>query len=394
MVEKTEIREKQKAGGKAKDLSQAKETFRFPEVGEPFLWPFSYFIGFEEASIESLRDYLKFIKEIDKTLIEKQIPTWSTKNEIILDLSTVKLRDFSPGGGEGIHTLIVAPYAGHSSTIVDFNKKQSLVETLTGYGIPKVAATDWKEATEDMKDYVIDNYLADLNKCVDKLGGRVNLAGMCQGGWLIAMYAARYPEKVNTLLLGGAPIDTDADDGKIKEYAHRFPISFFEELVAAGDGLMKGTFMLMGYKSLRPIKQYYEKYVELYEHIDDPSYLKRFDTFERWFENTIDLPGKWYLQVIKELFKENRFYKGEFVGLGKRLSLGDIKCPVYLLAGAKDDITPKEQVFGAERHLGSDKKDIVKDVANGGHIGLFMGTKPLREDWPRIVKWIKSYTGK
>lgn len=391
MVEKT--KGKQNVEGKAKDLSQAKETFRFPEVGEPFLWPFSYFIGFEEAGMDSLRDYLKYINEIDKTQLEKQIPIWSTKNEIILDLSTVKLRDFSPAG-EGIYTLVVAPYAGHTSVIVDFNKKQSLVETLMNYGIPKVAATDWKEATQDMKDYVIDNYLADLDKCVDRLGGRVNLAGMCQGGWLVAMYAARYPEKVSTLLLGGAPIDTDAGNGRVKEYAHRFPMSFFEELVAAGDGLMKGTFMLEGYKSLRPEKQYYEKYVELYEHVEDPSYLKRFDTFERWFEYPINLPGKWYLQVIKELFKENRFYKGEFVGLGKRLSLDEIKCPVYLLAGAKDDITPKEQVFDAEKRLGTDKEDIVKDVANGGHIGLFMGTKPLREDWPRIVKWMKSHAGK
>ncbi len=114
--------------------------------------------------------------------------------------------------------------------------------------------------------------------------------------------------------------------------------------------------------------------------------------FERWYEYTIDLPGKWYLQVVKELFKGNKFFKGEFVGLGKKLDLGNIKCPVYLLAGERDDITPKEQVFNAEERLGTDKSEIVKDIANGGHIGLFMGSIPLRDNWPRIIEWIKVHS--
>jgi poly-beta-hydroxyalkanoate depolymerase len=31
----------------------------------------------------------------------------------------------------------------------------------------------------------------------------------------------------------------------------------------------------------------------------------------------VDLPGRYYLQAIKELFKTNRFAKGEFIGLGE-----------------------------------------------------------------------------
>ncbi len=267
-----------------------------------------------------------------------------------------------------------------------------MIETLLENGIEKVCSIDWKSATEEIKDYNIDNYLNELDICVDELGGRVNLAGMCQGGWLVAMYAARFPEKVNTLIMGGTPIDTGAGEGVFKKYAHKFPMEFYEILVAIGGGVQKGDFMLAGFKSLHPEKQYLDKYVMLYENIDNPSYVQKFDTFEKWYEHTIDLPGKWYLQVIKELFKKNRFFKGEFVGLGRKLSLGDIKCPVYLLAGEMDDLTPKEQVLNAEEHLGTEKNEIIKDLANGGHIGLFMGTKPLTENWPRIADWIKSHS--
>jgi len=57
-----------------------------------------------------------------------------------------------------------------------------------------------------------------------------------------------------------------------------------------------------------------------------------------------------------------------------------------LLAGDQDDITPKEQVFAAETLFGS--SDVRKDVAKGGHIGLFMGRKVLRENWARIGQWL------
>jgi poly(3-hydroxybutyrate) depolymerase len=68
-------------------------------------------------------------------------------------------------------------------------------------------------ATDDMKDLDIDSYLAELNVAIDDLGGRVKLVGLCQGGWMSAMAAARFPKKVDALVLAGAPIDTDAGDG-------------------------------------------------------------------------------------------------------------------------------------------------------------------------------------
>jgi poly(3-hydroxyalkanoate) synthetase len=51
-------------------------------------------------------------------------------------------------------------------------------------------------------------------------------------------------------------------------------------------------------------------------------------------DKPIDLPGRWYLQVITQIFKENRLAKGKFIGLGRQLNLHDITCAAYLLAGA------------------------------------------------------------
>jgi len=44
-----------------------------------------------------------------------------------------------------------------------------------------------------MKDYDIDTYLAEINVVVDDLRSPVHLVGLCQGGWMSAMYASRFP---------------------------------------------------------------------------------------------------------------------------------------------------------------------------------------------------------
>ena len=185
-----------------------------------------------------------------------------------------------------------------------------------------------------------------------------------------AMIAARFPDKVNSLVLAGAPIDTDAGRGPIKRMAHRTPMSFYKGLVALGGGLMKGRFMLQGWKNMHPERHYFRKHIDLYENIDEPGYVAKEKTFASWYENPLDLPGRWYLEAIEQLFKKNKFAKGEFVALGRQLDPHDIRCPVYLLAGAADDITTPEQVLDAAKYVGTPKDKVVQKIVPGGHIGL------------------------
>lgn len=374
-----------------KTASKSAEAFQggaAKELDLPYFWPLSLPQKIMQARLDALKRHAAFADTVHRTHVRRPAPTWSTSNQIRLELHVLHLRDFSRAS-DGPFTLIVPPYAGHSSTIADFQKGQSLVETLLDEGIARLCAVDWKSADDKIKGYDIDNYLAELNVVVDDLGGRVDLVGLCQGGWLSAMYAARFPHKVRTLVLAGAPIDTDAGVTPIKDYAHTLPTAFYERLVKIGGGILKGEFMLMGFKSMNPDKQYVGKFIDLYRNIDQPEHRRRFEEFERWYQYTIDLPGTWYLQVITELFKENRLFKGTFVGLGQQLSLKDIACPVFLLAGDKDDVTPREQVFNAAEQLGTPDDKVVKMMTPGGHIGLFMGKETLVNTWPKIAKWIQ-----
>jgi poly(3-hydroxyalkanoate) synthetase len=316
----------------------------------------------------------------------------ASSNRVRLDLRTTLVRDY--GAPRGIPTLVEAPRSGHTAMIADYREGRSLIETLLANGINHVALTDWKSATEDMKDLEIDNYLAEMIVAIEDLGGLVNLIGLSQGGWMAAMLAARFPNKVNSMVLVGSPIDTDTGDGPIKRMAHELPMSFYKELVALGGGLMKGEFMLDGWKKLQLEQGFVEgesQGIEFDDRFESELACFKDERFESWYENPVDLPGRWYLQVVRELFKENRLTKGTFVGLGRHLDLRDITCPVYLLAGASDIIVPWEQVFATEKYLGTPTSKIQKRLVPTGHIGLFIGELALREAWPAIARWVRDH---
>ena len=72
-----------------------------------------------------------------------------------------------------------------------------------------------------------------LADAVQTIGGRVNLVGDCQGGWLAVIYAALHPDQVNTITIGGAPIDTHIGESGIQEwtrlFARRKELDFYGE---------------------------------------------------------------------------------------------------------------------------------------------------------------------
>src|SRR5262249_58186098 len=98
-------------------------------------------------------------------------------------------------------------YALHRALVADCAPGHSIVATLRSSGLERLYVADWRSAAPDMRFLSIDSYLAELNVAIDQIGPPVDLVGLCQGGWLSLLYAARFPEKVRRLVLVGAPVD-------------------------------------------------------------------------------------------------------------------------------------------------------------------------------------------
>ncbi|AMN38481.1 alpha/beta fold hydrolase [Rhodoplanes sp. Z2-YC6860] len=309
---------------------------------------------------------------------------WATSHRLTLDLASMRLRDFSLSQ-TGPTTIICAPFALHGATVADFAPGHSLVERLRREGIQRLFVTDWRSATAVMKDFSIDTYLADLNVAVDDCGAPVNLVGLCQGGWLALAYAARFPWKVGKLVLAGSPIDIAAGSSPLSELAATTPLSTFQQLVELGEGRMLGRHLLAVWGAWLAGQTDASHVLQSpAEGVSDELQQR----FQRWCMSAVDLPGAYYLQVVQRVFKENQIARGQFVALGRQISLADIRVPLALLAATFDEIVNEQQMFAVARLVGTAAADLIELKEPCGHLSLFIGAKTLDRAWPRIARWL------
>jgi len=335
---------------------------------------------------ELVTDCLRWWAEV----MDRGQPTWSTPNEIVFEAPVARLRDFSTTttASNLVPTLVLPPQAGHDSCIVDYSAEQSQMRTILDTGLTRAFALDWIGATEETKNAGIDEYLEVIDQAVDHLGGKANLIGDCQGGWLATIYAALRPERVNTLTIAGAPIDFHCGEpvihAALRAFAPNGNLNFYRSLVTAGNGSLSGEHMLAGFIMIKPDNEI-GRQLQLLANLDDVSHVARYREFEDWFKHTQPIPGAFYLWIVEHLFRDNELIAGRLEVGGERVDLGRIDCPLNLLAGAGDHITPPDQVFALADYASSKETDVLRDTTPGGHLGLFMGRESLSDHWPPLL---------
>jgi poly(3-hydroxyalkanoate) synthetase len=315
-------------------------------------------------------------------------PRWYSPNEIVLECPVARLRDFSDGSNaDVVPTLVLPPQAGHDSCIVDFSPTQSQMKVIKAAGLERAYSLDWIGATPETHEAGIEDYLDFIERSIEHIGGPVNLIGDCQGGWLAAIYAALHPEHVNTLTLAGAPIDFHTGEPVIHDWVRALgtdDLAFYRWVVEQGGGVLKGEHMLNGFILIKPENEV-AKQLQLLAHLHDAEHLERHRHFETWFKHVQDIPGAFYLWIVEHLFMKNGLVDGTLEIRGERVDLARIDCPLFLLGGERDHITPPAQVFASADHVSTPPADVEKHVNSGGHLGLFMGTEALRDHWPPIL---------
>ncbi len=330
-------------------------------------------------------------------LNERGRPGWASEHELVFETPVARLRDFSAGSAPRglVATLVLPPQAGHDSCIVDYAPDQSQMRAILDSGLRRAYTLDWVGASPKTAGATIDDYLAVIDRAIEHCGGRVNLIGDCQGGWLATIYAALAPEKVNTLTIAGAPIDFHAGEPVIHEVlrclAPGGDLSFYEALVASGEGVLKGEHMLSGFIMIAPGSEI-SRQLELLAHLDDARYVARYREFEAWFKHTQDIPGGFYLWIVRHLFANNELIRGALEVGDQRVDLGRLTMPLNLLGGATDHITPPDQVFALADYAGTPASQVRRGLSSGGHLGLFMGHEALREQWPPLLAQVLAHS--
>lgn len=314
---------------------------------------------------------------------------WYSSNQVVLREHKTALRQFGEVKNKN-PLIIVPPEAGHDSLIVDYGPGQSLVECALNNYDGDVYALEKLPATYKDTSYSIEDAILSLDASAEKIGAPVNIIGFCQGGWQSAIYTALFPEKVKSLTVAAGPIDFHAGDARITEMAKELPLGFYEQMVAMGGGNMPGAFIIQGFMMMNPVDRFLGDDLNLFNHGDDAEYAQRHHQFQSWYQRYQSVPGKMYLQIVHQLFQENKLIRNKLVLFDRVVDLKSINQPLVLIGGLNDDITPPDQVIALKKYATSDTIEQV--LLPAGHIGVFMGSDIIKNYWPGILKRISSET--
>ncbi len=324
---------------------------------------------------------MRFWSEVLKPL---PVPCWNLPSTVTFEDDSLKLRCFTHAPGEKTPILILAPNAGHHQNICEPLVKRCIAVDAAR----PVYVIEWIPPTPQCSHRFdsIGDIVQDVAGCVRRLGNRVHLFGLCQGGWVAALYAALYPGTVASYVNAAGPIDFTAGDAKIHSACKKLPMSYYENMVAMSGGVQRGESQLFSFKSLNAYDRYVGDYADLWLAIceGDEGKVKKWRRFKEWYDQPVNLPGTWYIEAVDKLFKKNLLIKGELDILGRKVELKQISCPVFLIAGDRDDITPPDQVFNMARYVsGPARKKLIEDA---GHIAVFVKESSLRHWETAILK--------
>ena len=308
---------------------------------------------------------------------------WATPNEVVADLTTMRLRAFVSQGDAPV--IVVAPYAVHDAGLADLAPGHSVIERLAAEGFGPVLLTEWKSATSATRGLSTDAYLADLNAAVDLAPPAPILVGLCQGGWLSLAYAAAFPGKVGKLVAAGAPVDTSCPS-EIARSARNVSPDMVEELIAAGGGLVSGRATLGAFRVLGSAELDAREVLQ----VADAAAPELIARYQAWDARTVDLPGRYYADVLNWIFRDNRLAAGDFPVFGRPAPLSRVTAPVFALAGGRDAVAPPAQVFAALDLVATPAAHKAQKLADCGHLSLFMGARTLAREWVEIAAWMRG----
>ncbi|MEK4032656.1 alpha/beta fold hydrolase [Methylocystis sp. IM3] len=313
-------------------------------------------------------------------------PQWATPARLALDLAALRLWDFSTGNAAR-PVVVLAPFALHDAQIADLAPGHSLISALLRHGCPRLFLIEWKSATRATCRATTDDLLAALNVAIDDVGAPVDLVGLCQGGWLSLVYAARFPAKAARIVLVGTPVDVRAAPSALSEPVASTCEEDIRRLIDMGGGCVRGERMATVWPREDDEEKRLVDSLEIDPPFAGPEAQQAIAAFRDWDRRPLDLPGPYFQEVFSRLYRDNLLASGGFPALGRSIDLRALRQPLFLLIGERDAIAPPAQALAVTR-LAQGRAETAQ--APCSHLALFMGRRTIETQWPRVAAWLEE----
>ncbi|RMB51511.1 polyhydroxyalkanoate synthase [Sphingomonas sp. PP-CE-3A-406] len=263
--------------------------------------------------------------------------------------------------------LVIFPPWINRFYILDLTPEKSFIRWAVEQGIT-VFMVSWKSADSSMKDVVWDDYVGAQVEAIDTVRAAldvpaVHTIGYCVAGTTLAatlaLLAARgEAAKVASATFFTAQVDF-AQAGELRHFIDDEQLKMVASL--SPEGFLDGRYMATTFNLLRGRDLIWNYVTQNY--LLGQDYVP-FDLLH-WNGDTTNLPAKWHLSYLTDLYRDNLLVSGTMTVDGTPIDLTKVTTPAYVQAGREDHIAPAESVWKLTQLFAGPLKFV---LAGSGHI--------------------------
>ncbi|MBD8619681.1 class I poly(R)-hydroxyalkanoic acid synthase [Sphingomonas sp. CFBP 13728] len=291
-----------------------------------------------------------------------------TPGKVVKRTPLYELIQYSPTTESVLATpLVIFPPWINRFYILDLTPEKSFIRWAVEQGIT-VCMVSWKSADSSMKDVVWDDYVGAQVEAIDTVRAAldvpaVHTIGYCVAGTTLAatlaLLAARgEAAKVASATFFTAQVDF-AQAGELQHFIDDEQLKMVASL--SPEGFLDGRYMATTFNLLRGRDLIWNYVTQNY--LLGQDYVP-FDLLH-WNGDTTNLPAKWHLSYLTDLYRDNLLVTGTMTVDGTPIDLTKVSTPSYVQAGREDHIAPAESVWKLTQLFAGPLKFV---LAGSGHI--------------------------
>ncbi len=264
--------------------------------------------------------------------------------------------------------LLICPPWINKYYILDLNPQKSFIRWALEQGhtvfVISWVNPDQRHGMKGWEAYIREGLQYALDTVQAATGEKqVNAIGYCVGGTLLAAALALLAQEGDDRIASVTFFTTQVDftfAGDLKVFVDEDQITALER--AMGEkGYLEGTKMATAFNMLRSGDLIWPYFVNNYLRGKEPL---PFDLLY-WNADATRMAAANHSFYLRNCYLENNLTQGRMEIAGRRLSLDDVKIPVYNLAAKEDHIAPARSVFLGCRFFGGPVEYV---MAGSGHI--------------------------
>jgi polyhydroxyalkanoate synthase len=291
-----------------------------------------------------------------------------TPGKVVKRTPLYELIQYSPTTDKVLATpLLIFPPWINRFYILDLTPEKSFIRWAVEQGIT-VFMVSWKSADSSMKDVVWDDYVGAQVDAIDTVRAAlevpaVHTIGYCVAGTTLAatlalLVARGEAAKVASATFFTAQVDF-AQAGELQHFIDDEQLKMVASL--SPEGFLDGRYMATTFNLLRGRDLIWNYVTQNY--LLGQDYVP-FDLLH-WNGDTTNLPAKWHLSYLTDLYRDNLLVTGTMTVDGTPIDLTKVVTPSYVQAGREDHIAPAESVWKLTQLFAGPLKFV---LAGSGHI--------------------------